>query len=71
VTHEQITAGLDDTREELVNQRRDRFFSGYMLEAKKKLKIEINQETLARAVGPAPAGTPALPPPGAPFPGGQ
>jgi peptidyl-prolyl cis-trans isomerase D len=71
VTEEQIAAGLDQTREELVNQRRDRFFSGYMLEAKKKLKIEINQETLARAVGPAPAGAPALPPPGAPFPGGQ
>ena len=33
-----LAAGMDKTREELVNQRRDRFFSSYMLEAKKKLK---------------------------------
>ena len=43
------------TREELLNQRRDRFFSGYMVKAKEKLSININQEALARVVGPAPA----------------
>ena len=64
VTDQQVAAGLDQMREELVSQRRDRFFSGYMLEAKKKLEIEINQETLQRAVGPAPAGGPATPAPG-------
>jgi parvulin-like peptidyl-prolyl isomerase len=51
----QIAAGRDPLREELVNQRRDRFFSGYMVKAKEQLNIQINQETLARAV--APAGT--------------
>ncbi|HXG89789.1 MAG TPA: peptidyl-prolyl cis-trans isomerase [Vicinamibacterales bacterium] len=74
VTAEQISAGLDQTREELVNQRRERFFSGYMVKAKEKLKITINQETLTRALGPAPAGAPASPfgaPAGMPFPGGQ
>jgi peptidyl-prolyl cis-trans isomerase D len=55
VTDAEIAKGLDQLREELVNQRRDRFFSGYMVEAKKKLDIQINQETLQRAVGPAPA----------------
>ena len=59
VTDAQIAAGMDQTREELVNQRRDRFFSGYMVKAKESLKIAINQETLARAVGPVPAGAPA------------
>jgi peptidyl-prolyl cis-trans isomerase D len=54
VTDEQIASGADAVREELLNQRRDRFFSGYMVKAKEKLKIQINQETLARAVGPAP-----------------
>ena len=52
VTDAQIAAGMDQTREELVNQRRDRFFSGYMPKAKETLKITINQETLARAIGP-------------------
>jgi peptidyl-prolyl cis-trans isomerase D len=54
VTDAQVAAGMDATREELLNQRRDRFFSGYMVKAKEKLNININQETLARVVGPAP-----------------
>lgn len=70
VTDAQIAGGMDQVREELLNQRRDRFFSGYMVEAKKKLTIQINQETLQRAVGPAPAPTPGAPPGGSPiFPG--
>ena len=55
VTDEQVAGGMDQTREELVNQRRDRFFSGYMVKAKESLAIAINQETLARAVGTSPA----------------
>ena len=65
VTDAQVAAGMDQTREELINQRRDRFFNGYMLKAKETLKITINQETLARAVGPAPAGGAPMLPPGA------
>jgi peptidyl-prolyl cis-trans isomerase D len=65
VTDAQIAEGMDQMRGELVNQRRDRFFSGYMVEAKKKLAIQINSDTLQRAVGPAPA-APAGPPPGGP-----
>lgn len=70
-TDEQIKAGLDQTRQELINQRRDRFFSGYMVKAKEKLTIDINQDTLARAMGPAPAGGPAPMPAGQPFPLGR
>jgi peptidyl-prolyl cis-trans isomerase D len=65
VTDAQVATGMDQMRDELVNQRRDRFFSGYMVEAKKNLEIAINQETLQRAVGPAPA-APAGAPPGGP-----
>lgn len=63
VTDAQVATGMDAMREELVNQRRDRFFSGYMVKAKEKLSITINQETLARVVGPAPAraGSPLIP----------
>jgi peptidyl-prolyl cis-trans isomerase D len=51
----QIAAGRDQLREELVNQRRDRFFSGYMAKAKEQLNIQINQDTLQRAMAPATA----------------
>jgi peptidyl-prolyl cis-trans isomerase D len=55
VTDAQIAAGRDALRDELANQRRDRFFSGYMVKAKEQLNIQINQDTLTRAM--APAGT--------------
>jgi peptidyl-prolyl cis-trans isomerase D len=54
VTPEQIAAGRDQLRDELANQRRDQFFSAYMQNAKKNLKIEIRQDTLARVVGARP-----------------
>jgi peptidyl-prolyl cis-trans isomerase D len=63
-TETQLEEGRDRLREELVNQRRDRFFSGFMQKAKEKLKIEIHQDVMARVVGPAPAagGFPMIPP---------
>jgi peptidyl-prolyl cis-trans isomerase D len=67
VTDAQIGEGMDQMREELVNQRRDRFFSGYMVEAKKQLRIQINQDTLQRAVGPAPVAPAGAPPSGPPI----
>ncbi len=48
VTDEQITAGRDQMREELINQRRDRFFSAFMQKAKQGLKINIRQDVMAR-----------------------
>jgi peptidyl-prolyl cis-trans isomerase D len=48
VTDEQIAAGREQLREELVNQRRDRFFSAFMQKAKQGLKIDIRQDVLAR-----------------------
>lgn len=61
VDEAQLTAGRDPLREELLNQRRDRFFSAYMLKAKKDLKIDIRQDVLARVVGPRPAAPAGLP----------
>ena len=54
VTPDQVASGRDQLRDELVNQRRDQFFSAYMQNAKKNLKIEIRQDTLARVVGATP-----------------
>src|SRR5262249_17446248 len=38
----------DKFREELLSDRRNRFFSAYMLKAKQKMKIEVNREALQR-----------------------
>jgi len=50
VTTEEWTTGKDKFREELLTDRRNRFFSAYMLKAKQKMKIEVNRESLQRAV---------------------
>ncbi len=39
----------DRFREELLSDRRNRFFSAYMVKAKQKMKIEVNREGLQRA----------------------
>ena len=38
-------------RQELLTDRRNRFFTAYMAKAKQKMKIEVNRETLHRAIG--------------------
>ncbi len=50
VTSEEWTTAKDRFREELLNDRRNRFFSAYMSKAKLKMKIDVNRETLQRAV---------------------
>jgi peptidyl-prolyl cis-trans isomerase D len=58
VSDAEIAAGMDGMRTELADGRRSRFFSGFMVEVKKKLDIQINQDTLQRVVGP-PTGAPS------------
>lgn len=61
VTEAQIADGREALREELVNQRRDRFFSAYMAKAKTKLKIAIRQDVVTQVLGPVPANAPMFP----------
>jgi peptidyl-prolyl cis-trans isomerase D len=63
VTDAEIDQGKDALREELVNQRRDRFFGAYMEKAKANLRIDIRDEVLTRVTGPV---TPATFPPATP-----
>lgn len=51
VTDAEVEAGKDEMRDELVNQRRDRFFGAYMQNAKKNLKITTREDVLARVTG--------------------
>jgi peptidyl-prolyl cis-trans isomerase D len=50
VTPEEWTSSKDRFREELLSDRRNRFFSAYMVKAKQKMKIDVNRESLQRAV---------------------
>jgi parvulin-like peptidyl-prolyl isomerase len=49
VTPEEWSSSKDRFREELLTDRRNRFFSAYMVKAKQKMKIEVNRESLQRA----------------------
>ena len=51
VTDAEIETGRDQLRDELVNQRRDKFFGAYMQKAKLGLTINIRDEILARITG--------------------
>ena len=50
VTPADWTTAKDRFREELLTDRRNRFFSAYMVKAKQKMKIDVNREALQRAV---------------------
>ncbi len=50
VTPEEWTSSKDRFREELLADRRNRFFSAYMVKAKQKMKIEVNREVAAARV---------------------
>jgi peptidyl-prolyl cis-trans isomerase D len=49
VTPEEWTSSKDRFRDELLTDRRNRFFTAYMGKAKQKMKIDVNREALQRA----------------------
>ena len=51
VTPAEVAAGRDQLREELLNERRGRFFSAYMVKAKQRMKIEVNRENMQKVIG--------------------
>jgi peptidyl-prolyl cis-trans isomerase D len=51
VSATELTSNKDRFREELLSDRRNRFFSAYMAKAKQKMKIEVNREVLQRVIG--------------------
>jgi peptidyl-prolyl cis-trans isomerase D len=48
VTPEELRLGKEAFREELLNQRRGRFFAAYMAKAKERMDIEINEDVVTR-----------------------
>jgi len=51
VTPDEWNTAKDRFREELLSDRRNRFFGSYMTKAKKNMKIDVNRETLQRVMG--------------------
>jgi peptidyl-prolyl cis-trans isomerase D len=51
VTDTEITANKDRFREELLGDRKNRFFSAYMGKAKQKMKIAVYREVVQRTIG--------------------
>ena len=51
VTPQELSANREKFREELLADRRNRFFAAYMSKAKQKMRIEVNQEAVQRLVG--------------------
>ena len=51
VTADELNANRERFREDLLTDRRNRFFSAYMTKAKEKMRIEVNQDAVQRLVG--------------------
>jgi peptidyl-prolyl cis-trans isomerase D len=51
VTPDEWKNAKDRFREELLTDRRNRFFSAYMVKAKQRMKIDVNRESLQKAIG--------------------
>jgi peptidyl-prolyl cis-trans isomerase D len=51
VTPDEWKSAKESFRTQLLTDRRNRFFSAYMVKAKQKMKIDVNRETLQRAIG--------------------
>jgi peptidyl-prolyl cis-trans isomerase D len=50
-TDAEFAAEKDRLREDLLAERRNRFFSAYMVKAKQGMEISVNRQTLQRALG--------------------
>jgi peptidyl-prolyl cis-trans isomerase D len=51
VTPAEFATAKDQFRTQMLNEKRGRFFSAYMVKAKKDMKIDINREALSRVIG--------------------
>ena len=50
VTPEEWTGARDRFRDEILADRRNRFFAAYMAKAKQKMRIDVNREAMQRVV---------------------
>ena len=51
VADDELAKQKDTLRAEILNERKNKFFSAYMTKARQRMKININRETVAQIVG--------------------
>jgi hypothetical protein len=51
VVADELAKQKDTLRTEILNERKNKFFSAYMTKARLRMKININRETVAQIVG--------------------
>ena len=51
VTAQELDANRQKFRDDLLADRRNRFFAAYMTKAKQKMRIEVNREAVQKLVG--------------------
>jgi peptidyl-prolyl cis-trans isomerase D len=51
VAADELAKQKDTLRNELLNERKNKFFAAYMTKARQKMKININRDTIAQIVG--------------------
>ena len=47
----ELAASRESVKKDLIEERRNQFFTAYMVKARQKLKIEMNRDVLAQAIG--------------------
>jgi peptidyl-prolyl cis-trans isomerase SurA len=47
---EELAKGTQALRDELLNERRNRFYGAYMSKARERMKIEINSQVLSQVI---------------------
>lgn len=50
VTPDEVKAGREALRTEMLNERRNRFYAAYMTKARQKMDIKINRDTLSQVI---------------------
>jgi peptidyl-prolyl cis-trans isomerase D len=51
VAPDELAKQKESVRNELLNERKNKFFSAYMAKARQRMKVNINRETIAQIVG--------------------
>jgi parvulin-like peptidyl-prolyl isomerase len=51
IAADELAKQKDSLKNEILNERKNKFFAAYMTKARQKMKITINRETIAQIVG--------------------
>ena len=50
-TAEELKTGRDQSRAQLINERRGRFYASYMTKARERMRIDINRQLISQVIG--------------------